>query len=129
RPRLPVAERRVERDSGAEQRRRRIERQCIGNAEHEALVDGDRGRVAAEGVATQMPVVAVVGAGIAVEAVLLLARLAVLALMARIHHAADADALARLELRDIGAYRRHATDDLVARHARVSRPFPLAARG
>ena len=51
--------------------------------------------------------------------------LAVVAVLAAVDDAADADQVADLEARHMRADRRHAADDLVARHARVqgARPF------
>jgi hypothetical protein len=46
-----------------------------------------------------------------------------------IDHAADADPLTDLELRDMTADAGHATDDLVTRHARIEGPRPFASRG
>ena len=57
----------------------------------------------------------VVGADVALEAVLLLAGLAVLALAAGVDHAADADAVADLVLGDLGADLLDDAGDLVAR--------------
>ena len=47
----------------------------------------------------------------------------------RVHHAADADGVADLELRDLGADGGDAADDLVARARRVDGAAPLVADG
>ena len=51
------------------------------------------------------------------------------ALAARIHHAAHADQIARLEAGDILADAAYAADDLVARHDRVGGAAPVVAGG
>ena len=58
---LPVPQRRVGRDAGAQQRRGRGEIELVGNAEHECFIDDDALRVAAVGVAAGVFVRAVVG--------------------------------------------------------------------
>ena len=76
-----------------------------------------------------MAVLAVVGEGGAVLAVLLQVMMAGLALAARIHHAAHADQIARPEAGDILADAAYAADDLVARHDRVGGAAPVVAGG
>ena len=98
------------------------------DAEHEVLVHDDAAGVAAQGVAAQHRIVAVVGEHGRTQAVLLLAGEAGRALAARIHHAADAGHVACLELPDAAADARHASDDLVAGHAGVEGALPLAPR-
>src|SRR4051812_2999949 len=77
--------------------------------------------------AAQMRVFAIVGADIALVAILLEAGLAALALTAAVDHAADADALTHLELAHTRAHGGHLPDDLVTGNARVLRARPLTA--
>lgn len=63
------------------------------------------------------------------QAVLLLAGDALLALAAGVHHAADADTVADLVLRDVLADGGDVADDLVADDLRVLDLAPLAADG
>src|SRR2546423_13784473 len=58
---LPMAQRRVSRDPGAQQRRGRREVELVGNAENEILVDDDAFRVSAVSDAAGLFVFAVVG--------------------------------------------------------------------
>jgi hypothetical protein len=101
-------------------------RAAVGDAHDEALIDDDVRRVPA----ARHGAVAVDGAvrlGVAGQAVLLLALLAVHALAARVDHAADADAVADRMLRDRSADFAHDAGDLVARDGRVRDFAPLAA--
>ncbi len=96
----------------------------------EALVDDDLVRIAAESVAAEHGIGAVIRAdetgGLAI---LLLAVLARCAVPAAVDHAADADDIADLELGDVAADRGDVADDLVAGDAGVERAFPLALGG
>ena len=122
----PAAQRAVRRDAGAQQRRRDIELDALGDAQGEALRDDDLLAVAAH---RGLAVVArgVVGADGALGAVLLLAVLAELALAAGVDHAADADAVADLVLRDGGTHSRDDAGDLVPGHHREDGLAPLLA--
>src|SRR3954468_1185586 len=70
---------------------------------------------------------AVVGRDETVLAVLLETLRARAAVLAAVDHAADADRIADLELRDVAADRSDLADDLVSRHARIERARPLGA--
>ena len=89
-----------------------------GTLQHEVLDDDDVRGVAALG-DRAVAVDGGVGAGVALEAVLLLAGEAVLALAAGVDHAADADAVADLVLGHLGADLGDDADDLVADDLRV----------
>ena len=93
RPRLPVAQRRVGRDPGAQQGCGLLELDRVGHAHHEVLVHHDVRRVAAFG-DRAVPVDRAVGLGVAGDAVLLFALQAVLAHAAGVDHAPHADAVA-----------------------------------
>ena len=124
---LPVAERGVGRDAGAEQRRGGGEVHALRDAQGEGLVDDDAGRVAAQGVSAEMLVGAVVGEGRSGGTELLQAFLAARAGAAGVDQAARSADVADLELRHLGADGCHAADDLVARDAGVVRARPFAA--
>ena len=126
RPDLPVLQRRVGRDAGAEQRRDGSEVLVRRDAQHEAFLDDDAIRIAAEGVRAAEQG-AVVGAGEALFAVLLLALAAGRALRATIHHAADPDGIAYLEAGNAGADGADTADDLVAGNARELGDMPFVA--
>ena len=107
-----------------------VERDAVGDAQHEVLVDDDVRAVATVGPGVVLVVVLrVVGADVALEAVLLLAGLAVLAFAARVDHAADADVVADLVLADLGADLFDDTGDLVTRDEREVCLAPLVAPG
>jgi hypothetical protein len=116
------------RDAGAQQRRGHVEPEGVGDAQHEGLVDDDLLAVAA---VRRQAVLAhgVVRTDVAVEAVLLEAALAVLAVAAGVDHAADADAVADGVPADLGADLRDHAGDLVTGDERVHRLAPLVAAG
>src|ERR687890_1560108 len=91
--RVPVGERRVRGDAGAQQRCSGVERDRLGHPQHEVLDDDDVRRVAALG-DRPVDIDTVVGLDVALEAVLLHAGETVLTLPARVDHAADAGAVA-----------------------------------
>jgi len=62
-----------------------------------------------------------------VGAVILQPRIAVLAALAAVDDAADADEIGDLEAGHLRANGRHATDDFVSGHAGEQRAFPLGA--
>ena len=124
---LPVAERRIGRDTRAEQGSGRGKVQALRDAEGEGLVDDDGGGVAAEGVAAEVLVGAVIGERGSREAELLQALLAARAGAAGVDHAARGADVADLDLGDLGADRGDAADDLVARDAGIVRARPFAA--
>mgnify|MGYP000697585831 CR=1 FL=1 len=100
----------------------------MGDAQDELLLDHDIVRVAAEGVFAAKSR-AVVGAGEAVFAILLLALGAGFAVLAAVDHAADTGQIAHLELADIGAHGGHSANDFMARYRRVQGVFPFVAYG
>ena len=124
----PLAQRRVHRDAGAQQRCGLGRLDAVGDAEDVVGVDDDVG-----GVATLRGGAVAVGAGVrrhhALDAVLLVTVAAVGALAARVHHAAHADAGADLVAGDVGPDLGDDADDLVARHHRVGLRAPVAVDG
>ena len=126
---LPVPQRRIGGDPGAQQRRRGIQGQRGGNGEDVVLVDHDAAAVATVG---RCAVLAdsVVGADVAAAgAVLLDTRLAVLALAAGIDEAADTHAVADAEFTDLRTDLGDDAGDLMAGHHRVTGLTPLGAHG
>jgi hypothetical protein len=100
------------------------------NLEHEALVDDDMVRIAAEGVTAEHGIGAVIRADEPGRlAILLLAIGAGRALAAAVDHAADAGDVADLELGDVVTDRGDSAHDLMARDARIQGAFPLALGG
>lgn len=112
-----MPERGVQGDARAQQGRGLVEGDAVGDAYGEGLVDDDLLRVAAVG---GLAVLAdgVVRADVALEAVLLQPRLAVLALTAGVDHAADTHLVADGELGDAGTDGLDDTGDLVPRNHR-----------
>src|SRR5690606_26139985 len=108
----PLPQRRVGGDARAQQRRGDVEADALRDAAHEGVLHHDLLAVAAVGV---LAVVAdaVVGRDVALDAELLGARPAVLALTAGVDHAADPDPVADLELRHVRADRGDGPRDLV----------------
>ena len=127
RPDLPVLQRRVGRDAGAEQRRHRLEVDPVGHLHDEALLHDDPLGIAAEGRPARAALPAVVGHGAAFDAILLEVGLAGLTAPAGVDHAADAGEVADLQLADVPADGRDAPDDLVARHHGVDGAAPVVA--
>ena len=126
RPDEPLAQRVVEGDAGAEQRRRRVEGQVLRDVQDVALLAHDVGGVAAVSRGDAIALEAVVGRCVsAVEAVLLLADIAVFAVAARVDEAADAGMIADLELGDLAADGDDDARDLMAGHHREDRLAPL----
>ena len=126
---LPMAQRRVGGDTGAEQRGGGGQVEPGGDAQGEGLVDHDVRGVAPEGVPAEVLVRAVVGEGRPREAELLEAFLAARAGAAGVDHAAGRADVAHLQLGDLGADLRDPSDNLMAGDAGVVRAGPLAARG
>lgn len=128
RSRMPVLERRIGGDPGAEQRcdgRQLVLR--MGNAEDVALMHHDRLRIAAKSMAGRIGNGRVVGADHAV-AVILKPVAALRALLAAVDDAADAHQVARAEACDMSADRGDPAHYLVARDARPARAGPFGAR-
>ena len=126
---VPVTQWRPRGDAGAQDGRHALRVEVFGYAQHEGIAHGDAVGVAAVGGHAVVAVLAVVGEGGAVLAVLLQVMVAGFALSARIHHAAHTDQIARLEAGDILADAAHAADDLVARHDGVGGAAPVVAGG
>ena len=128
---LPVLERRVGGDPGAQQRRDRGKILFVmADLQHEALIDHDMVGIAAKGVAAEYGIGAVIGADeTGALAILLLAIVARGAVAAAVDHAADTRDVADLELGDVAADRGDAADDLVTRHAGKQRALPLRTGG
>ena len=131
RPRIPVPERRIGGDAGAQQRR-----DCgqvllvVADARDEDVLDDDMVRIAAERVATQHLVLAIIGADKAGGlAELLLAGMAGRAMAATVDHTAHADEIADREASDVAADRGHPADDLMAGDGGIERAAPFAAHG
>src|SRR5699024_4313307 len=124
----PAAQRGVGGDAGAQQRCGLVEGDLVGDAQHEPLVDHDLLGVAALGDGA-VDVDRVVGADVALEAVLLLPGAALEAGAARVHHAAHAHAVADLPVGDVRADGGDDARDLVADGEREARLAPLVANG
>ena len=125
---VPVPQRRVQRDAGAQQGRRGFQRNAVGDAQHVVLVDDDRAAVAALGrlaVASHR----VVRADHAALAVLLYSGATAAALPAGVDETAHADAVAHLVLGHVGADRGDDAGDFVAGHDGICGCAPLAAHG
>src|SRR5205085_352525 len=123
-----MAQRRVSRDPGAQQRRGRGEIELVGNAQDEILVDDDALRVAAVSDAAGMFVLAVVSEDRPVVAKLLEMLPAIVTGPAGIDHATDRGQLAFAEFFHVAPDFDDTSDDFVAGHARILGPAPLAAR-
>jgi hypothetical protein len=121
-----VAQRRVGGDARAQQRRGDVEPQVVGDAHDEVLVDDDVRGVPAlgDGAVAIDRAVGQHGAG---QAILLVSAAAVLALAARVDHAADADAVADRVVGHLRADRADDAGDLVAGNGRVGHLAPLTA--
>ena len=125
---LPVTQWRVGRDPGAQQRRRRLRIEPLGNAQDEPGRDHDALRVAAEGRQAVVAVAAVVGQGRVFRTILLEALGAGGAVPAGVDHATDADQFADRETAHRVADAGDPADDLVSRHQRVQAVVPFVAR-
>ncbi len=115
---VPVPQRRVGGDAGAQQRRHCRELlHRMADLQHELLIDHDPLRIAAQGMPGRVRRGAVVGADETVLAVLLQAFVAGRAMLAAAHHAADADHVADLVRTYVAADGRDATNDFMPWHA------------
>ncbi|EPY40649.1 alcohol dehydrogenase (NADP+) [Angomonas deanei] len=110
----PVAEGGEGGGTGAQQGGSGAEVEVVGDAADEALAHNDVVGVATIGGGGLILLGGVVGEGGALHAVLLHVTLALLALAAGVHHAADSHGVANLVLGDLGADLGDVTDDLVA---------------
>ena len=129
RSRLPVAQRRIGGDAGAQERRCRGGVEIARHLEREALRHHDVAGIAAEGVAAEHGVRAVIGGDGAARAILLQSLFAARAGAAGIDQAADRGEVADLEAGHRIADGEDAPDDLVTGDARILRAWPLAADG
>src|SRR5581483_8901508 len=127
-PNLPVAQRRIGRDAGAQQRRRAVERHTVGNLDDEVFVHDDARRIAAVSRRLFVLLVAVVSEAPAALAVLLVAGPARLAFAARIDETADAYGVAGAIFFHLPADGGDAAHDLVAGDHWKYRVGPFAAR-
>ena len=123
--RSPLAEGRVRRDPGAEERRRLGGVEVRRDLEREGLVADVLLGVTAEGHAPRVLVGPVVGEHELVGAELLESVLAARAGPARVHETPDSREVAHLEAGDILPDARDPADDLVPGHDRVAREAPL----
>ena len=124
----PAAQRGVGGDAGAQQRGGLVEGDLVRDPQHEALVDDDLLRVAALGDGA-VDVLRVVGADVALEAVLLLVGEALLAGPAGVHEAAHTHAVADLPVGDVAADGGDGAGDLVPDGEGEVRLAPLVADG
>ena len=125
---LPVPQRGVGGDAGAQERGDLAEVERVGDAEDVVLVDDDVGGVAALGDGA-VPVDAAVGLRVASQAVLLLTGPAVVALAAGVDDRADPDAVADCVLGYVRSDLDHGAGDFVTDDLRVGDGTPVAADG
>ena len=123
----PMLHRLVGGDARAQDRRGFLGLQSVGDLHHEFLAHDDAVRIAAVAVGAVGVGGAVVGGGEALGAgaILLLARGAIGAFLAAIHHAADADLVALGEFLDALADLGDGADDLVAGDAGINAVLPV----
>jgi hypothetical protein len=127
---VPVAQRRPGGDARAQQRGHGGQLLFrVADLQHEAVVDDDLLRIAAQGVAGGVFGRAVIGADETVLAELLQAIVARVAVLAAADQAADADHVAFLEAADRTADGRDAAHDLVAGDAGIQGAGPFRAHG
>src|SRR6266851_2887142 len=127
---VPVAQRRIGGDPGAEQRRGASRVQFIGHAQHIRFVDHDAVGIAAVGDAAENLVLTVIGESEEILAILFFPGATTDADAARIHHTTHRGDVAFLEFLDRAADLDHAADDFVAGHTGIHRRhylFPLVA--
>jgi hypothetical protein len=124
---LPLDQRRVRRDAGAQERCRARGIEVARHLQHELLGDDDLLRVTAVGRRLAIHLGAVVRRRAAALAELLVVLAAVRAVAARIDEAADAGEVTDLHLLDVRADVRDPAHDLVARDHREDRLAPLFA--
>ena len=128
RPDVPVAQRRVCRDPGAQQRRDGGQlRFGMGYPQHVVFFDHDLLGIAAQSVARRVLGRAVIGQH-HVVAVVFQPLSALFALLAAIDHAADAHQIADGVARDGVADRGHPTHNFMPRHAGIERSRPFRTR-
>src|SRR5271155_5606845 len=124
---LPVLQRRIQRNTGAEQRRRGIQRKVLRHAHNIILIHHNFVGVAAQRWRAVL-LNGVVSPYGSVNTILLKALFALLACAARIDKAANANLVANLELRDLTADRCHSPGNFMAGNRGEDRAAPLVAR-
>ena len=129
RPHTVLAQRRVGRDAGTQQRRDAARVHSVRNLQAEVVANDDMVGVAA----LADRVVVIVGAVVRLDAALAAEHLpageALVALHAAVDHATDRDRVADAVAGDFVADRGDRADDLVTRDARVDRALPVVAAG
>src|SRR5262249_14331587 len=126
---LPVAQRRVSGDAGAQQRRYGRKVETGWNVENKIFVHDNLVRVAAVGDAPEMLVLTVIGAHEAHVAILLQSGLAIGAGTAGVNHAADSREVACFESFDLCPHGSDASDNLVSGNAGIDGVLPFIAGG
>src|SRR5713101_3593055 len=122
---VPMAQRRIRSDARTMQGCYGGQIERVRDSQHESFVDDDAVGIPAIRKTSAMLVLTVVSEDSAVLAKLLQVLLAAFAGSARVDQAADPNNIAFLEFLDVGADFHHSPDDLVTRHAGVSRVMPL----
>ena len=122
---VPVAQRRIGRDAGTEERRHGLGVEAFGHAQDEVFIHDDGGRVPAMRGAAQMGIGRPVGLRRAVLTVLLVALRAGGARTAAVHQAPHANEVADLVRGDLGPDRGDAAHDFMARHQRIRGHAPV----
>src|SRR3984957_10869240 len=122
---VPVMQRRIRRDSRAQQRSRRGWIQLIGDFQHERLIDHDAIRIASISDAAEMLVFAVISEYRKLYAILFQAAQAVGTGSARIHHTAHRGQIAFTEPGHVFSYAHDAADDLMPWHHRINGHVPF----
>lgn len=125
---VPLGDRRIGGDAGAQQRSCLYEVQGIGDAANKPLVDDDFLRVAALG-DTSVDIMGVVSTDRPVETRLLLPGLALLTVSARVDQTSDAYSVSRFVLRDLGTNSLNDSGNLMTDGQREVRLAPLVANG
>ena len=125
---IPLAQGRIGRDAGTQQRRHGSQLgRIMRDTQHERFAHHDVAGVATVRVGPGALLRTVVSAGEAVLAVLFKALRAGLAMLTAVDHAADTNQVADAKLRDLGADGGHAADDFVAWNRRIDSPLPLVS--
>ena len=125
---VPLGDRRIGGDAGAQQRSCRHEVQGIGNTANKPLIDDDFLRVAALS-DSSVDIPGVVSTDRPVEARLLLPCLALLTVSARVDQTSDAYSVSRFVLRDLGTNSLNDSGNLMTDGQREVRLAPLVANG
>ena len=125
---LPMSERGISRDSGAEERGGGFERDSSRNGDNVVLVDSDLGGVSAVSWGFTVSLITVIGSGHSAIAVLLKASFAVLTGSAGVYEYADANSIADFPFGDIRSDGRDGSNDFVAGDHWIDRSTPFVAR-